>query len=139
MPPGSTEPTEDRASRALRMITVQGGVLSYDCPANSTSPARNALPSNCDCIAGYVGPDGDPCDLCPVNKYCVSGDLSVCSTHAVWPPESDELTDCFCIAGYFGENGEACTKCTQTSARYGAVEPKQWLQCHPEAGSSWPS
>jgi hypothetical protein len=26
-----------------------------------------------------------------------------------------------------------------TSARYRAVEPEQWLQRHPEAGSSWPS
>ena len=27
----------------------------------------------------------------------------------------------------------------QTSARYRAVEPEQWLQRHPEAGSFWPS
>ena len=27
----------------------------------------------------------------------------------------------------------------ETPARYGAVEPEQWLQRHPEAGSSWPS
>ena len=27
----------------------------------------------------------------------------------------------------------------ETSARYRAVEPEQWLQHHPEAGSSWPS
>ena len=27
----------------------------------------------------------------------------------------------------------------ETSARYTAVEPEQWLQRHPEAGSSWPS
>jgi len=27
----------------------------------------------------------------------------------------------------------------ETSARYRAVEPEQWLQRHPEAGSSWPS
>jgi len=27
----------------------------------------------------------------------------------------------------------------ERSARYRAVEPEQWLQRHPEAGSSWPS
>jgi len=27
----------------------------------------------------------------------------------------------------------------ETSARYRAVVPEQWLQRHPEAGSSWPS
>jgi len=27
----------------------------------------------------------------------------------------------------------------ETSARHRAVEPEQWLQRHPEAGSSWPS
>ena len=27
----------------------------------------------------------------------------------------------------------------ETSARYRAVKPEQWLQRHPEAGSSWPS
>jgi len=27
----------------------------------------------------------------------------------------------------------------ETGARYRAVEPEQWLQRHPEAGSSWPS
>ena len=27
----------------------------------------------------------------------------------------------------------------ETSARYRTVEPEQWLQRHPEAGSSWPS
>jgi len=27
----------------------------------------------------------------------------------------------------------------ETSARYRALEPEQWLQRHPEAGSSWPS
>ena len=27
----------------------------------------------------------------------------------------------------------------ETSTRYRAVEPEQWLQRHPEAGSSWPS
>jgi hypothetical protein len=27
----------------------------------------------------------------------------------------------------------------ETSARYRAVEPEQWLRRHPEAGSSWPS
>ena len=27
----------------------------------------------------------------------------------------------------------------ETSARYRAVEPEQWLQRHSEAGSSWPS
>ena len=27
----------------------------------------------------------------------------------------------------------------ETSARYRAVEPAQWLNRHPEAGSSWPS
>ena len=27
----------------------------------------------------------------------------------------------------------------ETSSRYRAVEPEQWLQRHPEAGSSWPS
>ena len=27
----------------------------------------------------------------------------------------------------------------ETSTQYRAVEPEQWLQRHPEAGSSWPS
>jgi hypothetical protein len=42
-----------------------------------------------------------------------------------------------------GETGPPQTQSNdvfqETSARYRAVEPEQWLQRHPEAGSSWPS
>lgn len=69
---------------------------------------------NCTCVAGYYGPDGGPCTICPVGSYCPGREaIESCPSFTSSPEGSSSLLSCTCIDGYYGDPGAACAECEQ--------------------------
>jgi hypothetical protein len=102
------------------------------CPANMLSPANSVQITDCQCLPGYTGPHGGPCEACEVGKYkSVSGsapcdlckpgkyldelartECKTCPLLKTSLPGQSHLDSCNCIAGYTGPSGLAeCQEC----------------------------
>lgn len=108
--------------------TDSGGIqlLNSDtlpsCPENSNSPAGSSATTNCNCNAGYTGPDGGPCVQCGVGTYkdaAGSQGCTACAQHETSPMGSASLGACVCDAGYeLGTNTELISSWTVMSSTY---------------------
>ena len=99
------------------------------CPENSwTKLTGNDVIEDCECNAGYTGPNGGHCTACPAGKYklipgsseCISCASNTYSTEVastsgascLWCPEYSQSPEgssaraaCICNAGYTGKGG----------------------------------
>lgn len=105
---------------------------TYDCPLNSWSLESATSISECYCLAGYFGTDGN-CAVCTVDHFCPEGAevatacsslRSHASTLAVGGKTS--VDDCICNAGYyFDEAALDCHLCPLDSYCFNNAE----LEC----------
>ena len=85
------------------------------CPSFSTSPALSDALVDCQCNAGYSGPDGGTCAACAVGTYknsVGSESCSLCVANSNSLEASDDISDCTCNGGYSGPLGGPCSACT---------------------------
>ena len=84
------------------------------CPANSNSPVQSTAATACQCNAGFSGPDGGACVVCPAGSYCGVGVADgVCMANSTSPAGSDEAQDCVCLPGFWQDT--VCNECTPGS------------------------
>ena len=84
---------------------VEAGSIA--CPSFSTSPALSDELVDCQCNAGYSGPDGGPCDACAVDHFkdaVGSAACTDCAEHTTSPEASASANACLCNAGYQTED-----------------------------------
>ena len=63
-------PSAKTAQRARTMTKKQlMGVITERCPANSNSTQGSINITNCSCMVGYTGPDGQACENCEAGKF----------------------------------------------------------------------
>lgn len=90
-----------------------------ECVANTdTGGAEGSTDAtDCACSAGYFGPDGGPCDLCPVGRFCPGGTtFQTCRLHSNSSAGASSEEDCQCNPGYFSNAlGTTCQKCPPDS------------------------
>lgn len=107
-----------------REATAQTSNTCLTCPIGTNSPAGSGALTLCTCNAGWYGPDGAACTVCPVGKYkptqgaaectlCPAGTWSgntqqtsnatctACDHNADSAAGSDEQIDCKCNRGWF--------------------------------------
>lgn len=114
------------------------------CPANAVSSADSRLLSDCHCLPGFVGSNGDDCVSCsdgtyksePGNASCVNCDDVVCPsnqyrdgcggntngcvscpTGMVSDPGSTSVGDCVCDVGTEAYNATMCIPCDYNKFR----------------------
>jgi len=102
---------------ACAVDTYCTGVEASDsaCPSFSTSPVLSDALVDCQCNAGYSGPDGGTCTACAVEYFkdaVGSAACTACAEHATSPEASDDISDCTCNVGYSGPLGGPCAACT---------------------------
>ena len=75
--------------------------------------------TDCQCMAGLTGPDGEYCNFCPEGTYKSTVGSAACSA---CPANSNSIldagywaTDCLCNAGYSGPDSGTCTACATGS------------------------
>ena len=87
------------------------------CPEGSSSPPSSDDASDCQCNAGFAGPDGGPCVICESGKYkegIGDGDCNQCpEADSTSPPGSTSADECLttCSPGSFGPDGGECELC----------------------------
>jgi len=85
-----------------------------NCPANSVSLQGSVLSTNCQCKAGYTGPNGGTCTACQANFYkdtVGSVACTQCNPYAQSPVGSNSSAKCICRAGYYGSIQNNCQQC----------------------------
>lgn len=79
------------------------------CPENSFSPVQSDAITDCECIPGYTGPYGGPCEKCAVNTYkTMKGDqaCTTCAENTMTLGEGKTNKDaCVCTPGYTASGG----------------------------------
>jgi len=91
-----------------------GGATCQLCPPNTNSSVRSAFLTDCKCIAGTSGPDGQTCQFCESNTYkSVTGSASctACPLNSQSPIGSTASSSCICNQGFTGPDGGNCTIC----------------------------
>jgi hypothetical protein len=94
------------------------------CPPNSNSSARSTSLTDCKCIPGFTGQDGQTCEACERGEYKASvgnASCTICSENSYSARGTDlysELTDrggtrCMCLFGYTGPDSGNCTACEE--------------------------
>ena len=94
---------------------VAGSTAAISCPTYSTSPAGS---SACTCANGYimkacpscVPPQTSTCAQCPVNMYCMGGNMYSCPAGSTSPLGSQSQASCVCQPGFYSSQG-ACVAC----------------------------
>ena len=96
-----------------KFAPVEGSLECLTCPGNSSSSIGSDELTDCECNAGFFGPAGGPCEVCPEGSYCPGlGVREECRQHSHSKKQSDSHHDCKCTPGYVGvESGAACLKC----------------------------
>ena len=88
--------------------------MCLKCAPNSNAPASSDHFLDCQCNAGYSGPDGSVCTACVAGKYKSVGGESLCvecprnSTSEIG---SLNTSDCRCLPGFTANKGE-CVVCS---------------------------
>ena len=102
----------------------RGNLICSACPGNSTSPPSSEGPTDCSCLAGFFGPDGEPCQECPKDKICPGGNTVLqCKLFSTGPKKSADPDACTCLPGYFSLNISApCQACPPGSYCPGGTE-----------------
>jgi len=114
------------------MHTCFSGSACISCPPNSAGAAGSTTRINCQCNAGYTGPNGGPCTACQENFYKDTVGLAACSAcpaNSTSLAGSTAVTSCQCKAGYTGPNGGPCTEC-QANFYKDTIGPAACTQCN---------
>jgi len=87
-----------------------------DCPANSNAPDASDKKSDCTCIVGSTGPDGESCTKCVKGTYKAArgnANCESCPANYDSPVGSGIVTQCVCNTGFMGlDLGDGtCTAC----------------------------
>ena len=88
--------------------------LCQQCPVQMDSPEGSDSREDCQCNAGYTGPDGGPCSACVAGKYkSVAGDASCleCPENSISAIGGQVIDDCICNMGYTGSAEGVCKSC----------------------------
>ena len=78
------------------------GTNCLDCPAGSHSESGSTVVTDCKCTAGMGGPDGGPCEPCPVGTFSNANTTNTTKTS----------TSCTPCASGWTTTGEGSTMCT---------------------------
>jgi hypothetical protein len=81
-----------------------GGATCQLCPPNTNSSVRSAFLTDCKCIAGATGQDGQTCQFCESNTYkSVTGSArcTACPLNSQSPSGSIALSTCICNQGFY--------------------------------------
>ena len=116
--------------------TTDYSKICQTCPENSQSPSASPSSSHCKCNAGYVGPDGGPCAVCPTNSDSPGGNAT-CACNAGYSlsgPTGPDGGECVsCVAGKYkvASGNGICTNCGigSYSAVVGASDVSTCLAC----------
>ena len=116
--------TQCTACNASTYKPSAGSQMCSACPAASSAiPGTGNALTACLCNAGYYGPPGGPCSLCPSGTYKPdrgSGLCTACPVELFSPAGSDALEDCgvcrgstscTCNLGFIRPDGGTCTAC----------------------------
>ena len=84
-----------------------------DCPANSNSTQGSINITNCSCMVGYTGPDGQACENCEAGKFKNVTGSSPCTNCSAGTKASTAQTVCdACVPGkYSDQAAPTCTLC----------------------------
>jgi hypothetical protein len=91
-----------------------GSAACTACPASTTSPSTSTSQNDCECNAGFTGPDGGSCTVCAVGKYKSGVGAEACASCPAFstsPTGSTVVESCQCNAGYTGPDGSTCSPC----------------------------
>jgi hypothetical protein len=94
------------------------------CAANSSAPAGSDAGTDCECVAGFYGPDGGPCALCPAGSFCVGGleEAQACRLHSTSAAGASSESGCACVPGFFSVAADGvCQKCPVGSSCPGGL------------------
>lgn len=89
---------------------LNDGVNVVACRANSASVFGSGSSSACVCLDGYYD-FGGACVLCPIGKYCVSGNIFNCPAFSGGSPGLSKISMCNCFAGYTPGTNGVCNPC----------------------------
>lgn len=84
------------------------------CAANASAPAGSDASTDCACEAGFYGPDGGPCALCPTGSFCAGGlgHPQTCRLHSTSAAGAVSEAECACVPGFFSTAADSpCQKC----------------------------
>lgn len=105
------------------------------CPSDSTSPESSRVVQDCECVAGFTGPNGGPCIKCEAGKFktdvgnhscslCYPGKYSV----AIGSTTNSSCKDC--VAGTYSHAGASdCVTCPEHSTSPVASERIEACEC----------
>ena len=90
-----------------------GSNVCFDCPANSESGVGSDEQTDCVCKAGFVGPNGGPCEPCPVGFFCPGGtQATLCRLNSNSTIGVSTQAECLCNPGWYSVGaGTNCRKC----------------------------
>lgn len=90
-----------------------GSNVCFDCPANSTSEVGSDQQTDCVCKTGFVGPNGGPCEPCPVGFFCPGGtQATLCRLNSNSSAGASTQDECLCNPGWYSVGvGTSCRKC----------------------------
>lgn len=97
---------------------LTGQLTCTQCPPHSTTLSTGSVHiTACECDAGFFGPNGGPCEVCPANHYCEGGTVAKdCPAFTQSNNGSSSISDCFCIPGFTAQtNGVQCQHCPANS------------------------
>ena len=88
-----------------------GSATCQSCPPNSNSSVRSAFLSDCKCIAGATGEDGQTCELCEAGEYKASSGNASCLACSENSFSLRGSSRCLCNVGYTGPDSGNCIEC----------------------------
>ncbi len=96
-----------------------GVSVCTDCPVNTNTGGGEGSTdvTDCVCSASYFGPNGGPCELCPIGRFCPGGtNTQPCRAHSNSSVGSSAQEDCKCNPGWYSSApGLTCQKCVPDS------------------------
>jgi hypothetical protein len=83
------------------------------CPPHSNSSVKSAFLTDCKCLPGATGEDGQTCELCEAGTYKNISGNSTCQKCNENSFSVRGSTSCQCNVGYTGSDNGYCTECAQ--------------------------
>lgn len=113
-----------------------GSIACQLCPSHTSSPTNSHNQSFCECNAGYYGPSGGPCALCPSDNYCPGGHAYYpCMLHGESLAGTFARLNCSCSSGYYATAlGGKCAPCERGYYCPGGLNR---YQCSGNSTSTW--
>ncbi len=92
-------------------------VQCTNCVQHTQSLEGSDDPTDCICQAGFFGPNGGPCALCPVGSFCPGGQhTQPCRVNSNSTTGAQSQGDCLCDPGFFSSTVAGfCHKCPPNS------------------------